>query len=272
MTLVLTPPLAAGEELAPGLEVIEHLARNLALDVYDAWDRDRYCRVVVKAVRPDRAGVERVVARLRREGELLARLAHPHIVRAYETREEPTPLVVLETLSGETLDHLVHRRTRGLPAGELAILGLQLCSAVRYLHRSGQLHLDLKPENVIVDQGFVKLLDLSLTRPPGLGPRGLGTPLYCAPEQARGGEFTTAADVWGVGAVLFEAATQQPPFGDGDEHEETHPQLTQRAPRVRTLRPRLPRALAATIDGCLEPETRHRPTLDEVIAALEPLA
>jgi serine/threonine protein kinase len=271
VTLTLLPPVETGNELAPGLEVIEHLARNLSLDVYDAWDRDRYCRVVVKAIRPDRAGVERVVTRLRHEGELLARLAHPHIVRAYETREKPVPLVVLETLSGETLDHLIHRRERGLPAGELAILGLQLCSAVRYLHRAGRLHLDLKPENVIVDQGFVKVLDLSLTRPPGPGPRGLGTPLYCAPEQARGGEFTAAADAWGIGAVLFEAATQRLPFGDEEQHEETYPQLHWRAPAVRSLRPRLPRALAGVVDGCLEPEPERRPSLDALIAALEPL-
>ena len=181
------------------------------------------------------------------------------------------PLVVLETLSGETLDHLIHRRERGLPAGEIAILGLQLCSAVRYLHRAGLLHLDLKPENVIVDQGFVKLLDLSLARPPGPGPRGLGTPLYCAPEQARGGEFTAAADVWGIGAVLFEAATQRPPFGDEEEQEETYPQLHGRAPAVRSLRPRLPRVLAAVVDGCLEPEPARRPGLDALITALEPL-
>jgi serine/threonine protein kinase len=269
MTVAEEPALVReGAELAPGLRVVEHLARNVALDVYDAWDDERHCRVIAKTVRPDRADSERVVRRLLHEGELLARLAHPHIVRAFETRTRPRAVVVLETLSGETLDHLIHERARRLSCAEVAILGAQLASAVRYLHRAGHLHLDLKPDNVIVDQGFAKVLDLSLTRPPGPGQRGLGTPLYMAPEQARGDAFTAATDVWGVGAVLFEAATATLPFPDDDE-DDLYPQLRERAPRLRALRPRMARAVAGAIDACLEPEPARRPSIDDLLDVLE---
>jgi len=85
------PPQAPGTAIAPGYEVIEHLRRGNDLDVYDAWSEERGSRCIVKALRSDR---DRSRARhsLLLEGELLERLTHPHIVRAYETIAEPTPM------------------------------------------------------------------------------------------------------------------------------------------------------------------------------------
>jgi eukaryotic-like serine/threonine-protein kinase len=196
---------------APGYQTIELLRRGRDLDVYDAWSEERACRCVVKTVRPDRLGHDGPARRLLAEGRLLCRLTHPHIVRAYEVIEEPVPMVVMETLSGETLSHMVEVRDVRLSPAEVAHLGLHLASAVRYLHRHGWLHLDLKPSNVIAECGRAKLIDLSVARPPGPAHPGIGTFYYMAPEQARGGELGAAADVWGLGAVLFEAATGEPP-------------------------------------------------------------
>ena len=85
-------------------------------------------------------------------------------------------------------------------AADVAHLGLQLGSALAYLHRERRLHLDLKPSNVIAEAGRAKLIDLSLARPPGPAADGIGTWLYMSPEQARGGVLGPAADVWGLGA------------------------------------------------------------------------
>ena len=256
-------PLAPGRELAAGLTVIEHLSRGQALDVYDAWDEARYCRVVAKTTRPDRDD-DRALIRLRREGRLLARFTHPHIVRAYETLEEPRTIVILETLDGETLSFLIDRRVRRLAAAEVALVGLQVGSALRYLHRQGWLHIDVKPGNVIIDQGVATLLDLSLARRAAKRTRrGAGTRAYLAPEQARGGPLSAATDVWGLGALLFEATVGEPPFPD-----EGYLQLRRRAPAVGRLR-RLPTGLGDTIDACLEPDSERRPTLDAVMAELE---
>jgi serine/threonine protein kinase len=242
------------------------------LDLYDAWSEERASRCVVKVVRPDRRDEARPRARLLREGRWLCAFSHPHLVRAYETLEWPEPLVVLETLTGETLSHLVHRLRRRPAAADVALLGVQLCSAVHYLHGRGLLHLDLKPSNVVVDCGHAKVLDLSVARPPGRAPAGLGTFRYRAPEQARGGPLTAAADVWGIGITLYEVASGDVPFALRGTAESTDdgdgcPQLEVSAPPVGSRR-RLPRALAAAIDGCLGMDASARPTVTELAASL----
>src|SRR5439155_1630685 len=86
--------------------------------------------------------------------------------------------------------------------------GIHVCSAMHYLHRrAGFLHLDLKPSNIVCEQGHAKVIDFSIARRPGRGHKGAGTRQYLAPEQARGDLVTAATDVWGIGVVLFEVAT-----------------------------------------------------------------
>jgi eukaryotic-like serine/threonine-protein kinase len=272
---------------APGYRTIELLRRGRDLDVYDVWSEERACRCVIKAVRPDRLDRDGAKARLLDEGRLLQRLTHPHIVRAYEVAEEPLPMVVMETLTGETVGHMIDREAV-LSTQELAQLGLHLCSAIRYLHSHGILHLDLKPSNVIAECGRAKLIDLSVARPPGPAHAGIGTHYYLSPEQARGGDLGPAADVWGIGVVLFEAATGEPAFDDPDAPDEDdddldygesgseslgegdYPQLTATARRIDEFRP-LPRELADLVSACLDPAPELRPSVDELMRRLEPL-
>jgi eukaryotic-like serine/threonine-protein kinase len=268
---------------APGYTTIELLRRGRDLDVYDVWSEERACRCVIKSVRPDRLDGDGPRERLLAEGRLLCRLTHPHVVRAYEVAEEPLPMVVMETLAGETLGHMIDRGDV-LTVPELAQLGLHICSAIRYLHRHGVLHLDLKPSNVIAECGRAKLIDLSVARPPGPAHAGIGTHYYLSPEQARGGDLGPPADVWGIGVVLFEAATGEPAFDDPeaeseDDYDESvsetldegdYPQLAATARRIDEVRP-LPRELADLVAACLDPEPARRPTVDAVRQALEPL-
>ena len=261
-------PFARGRELAPGYEVIAHLARSNVLDVYDAWSHERACRVIVKLPRPDRRGDERAARALRREGRLLARLSHPHLVRGYETLNDPLPAVVMETLRGETVAHLVARRERRLSAVEIGHLGVHLCSAIAYLHGQGVLHLDLKPSNVIAEAGRAKVIDLSLARPPGRMRAGIGTWSYMAPEQARGGEIGPPADAWGIAGVLYETATGVAPFGEEDDEDVEFPSLERPAHPVARDR-RLPAVLAQAIDAGLRAEVAGRPTVAQIGAACE---
>ncbi|MFJ9412616.1 serine/threonine-protein kinase [Streptomyces sp. NPDC101227] len=277
------PPLAAGTRVAPRYEVLAHLCRTGWLDLYDAWSQERECRCVVKVLRPGRRGERSLRDRLLQEGRWLQTFTHPHLVRGYETGEIPEPFVVLETLTGETLSHLIDRRRRRLAANDIALLGLHLCSAMHYLHGKGLLHLDLKPSNIVVGCRRAKVLDLSIARPPGSAPPGLGTYCYLSPEQARGGMLTPAADVWGIGITLYEAATGDVPFDDGGagdrsgaesgaEDTENHgfPQLDERAPPVKTRR-RLPHHLTAAIDRCLAADPAARPPLAQLAALLDEL-
>jgi eukaryotic-like serine/threonine-protein kinase len=263
-----------------GYEVLDHLHRSRGFDVYDAWSTERQCRCVIKTPRADRLDDPKLWRRLEREGRLLYRLTHPHILRGYDVIEGPPPAVVTETLRGKTLEYLLET-SRRLSVAEAAVLGMQLCSAVAYLHNQGYLHLDLKPSNVVIDAGRAIVIDLSIAREPGPSTRGLGTWAYLAPEQALGDQLGPAADVWGIGIVLYEALTGRPLFGEGEDDEvsdsdlytdsfdpEDYPQLESRVPGIGTVR-RVPAALATAIDSCLEPDASRRPSVLEVSAMLE---
>lgn len=261
-------PLREGQRLAPGYEVIAHLRRGRDLDTYDVWSEERDCRCVAKALRPDRRESRSTRRRLRREGRLLLSLAHPHIVRAYEIVERPDPVVVLETIDGETLDHLVQRRRQRLPLVDVAYLGMHLCSAVQFLHRNSIVHLDLKPSNVISDFGQAKLIDLSLARAPQRVSAGIGTRRYMAPEQVAGGAIGPHTDVWGIGAVLFEAATGLPPFGESGVQSLNGTGRWSVSPSVRGLR-RMTREMAEAIEGCLQVDAASRPQVTELSRLLD---
>ena len=237
----------------PGYRVIEHLSRTRRFDTYEVWSEDRACSCVAKVVREDRRGDKRVCEALIAEGERLIGLVHPHIVRGYELIAQPETALIMETLDGETLAHLIDRTPGGLPAEDVGWLGLHLASALRYLHKRDLLHLDVKPANVIAESGRAKLLDLSCARPPGRCERAAGTWCYQAPEQENGGELGPAADVWGLGMTLYEAAT-------GDEVEGRPP----------SARGRTSEALAAAIDACLQPDPAVRPSLDLLMERLVP--
>ncbi|HLL50274.1 MAG TPA: serine/threonine-protein kinase [Thermomicrobiales bacterium] len=262
------PPVTPGEEIAPGYRVVGFLRRGRDLDVYDLWSEHRGCRCVGKTVRPDRLESRGVRGRLLREGKLLLRLTHPHIVRAYELQTAPLPLVILETLPGETLGHLIERRQRRLAVHDIAHLGLHLCSAVGYLHRNDILHLDLKPSNIIATHGMAKVLDLSVARPPGTHRGGIGTTGYMAPEQSLGGELGPAADVWGIGVTLYEVAMGEPTCDIGDETTTTRSRTIPCRPKPMPRSRRLPVALVSAIEDCFNGDSKDRPSVDQLAAAL----
>lgn len=263
------PPLEPGEQLAPGYRVVELLRRGNRLDVYDLWSHQRHCRCIGKTLRPERAADQTAAGRLRTEGMLLTSLAHPHLVRGYEialSAEPARPVVITETLPGATLSFLLAEHGRLRPV-DAAILGIQLCSALGYLHRQGWAHLDVKPSNVVSTGGRAVLLDLSLVC--RIGERSAaGTFDYLSPEQARGGEVTAAADVWGLGVTLYEALAGEPPWASvshrrGSDGQRHYPQLDGPPAPLRTRR-RLPARLSRTVDACLAPDPAARPNTTEV--------
>ncbi|MBA3524161.1 MAG: serine/threonine protein kinase [Geodermatophilaceae bacterium] len=263
----------AGTMLGPRLQVLGLLHEGHRITVYDAWDDGRDCRVVAKALRPDHAGDRQGARQLRSEGRLLAALTHPHVVRHYDTLRTPDPVVVLETLPGHTVDALLDEHER-LALPDVLHLGLQLCSAIGYLHRSGWLHLDVKPANVIADGGGrAKLIDLSIARRPGPGVPGLGTRGYLPPEQAVGGVLGPAADVWGIGGLLYEClageparpvspGTQTAPGGPGSREAALVPSVPLRRRR------RVPLPVASLVDGMLDLDPDRRPDVSTCVAGL----
>jgi eukaryotic-like serine/threonine-protein kinase len=257
-------------DLPPGYWPLTLLADGRRLETWDAWDEARGTRCVVKLLRADRRDDPRVRQAVLLEGHLATSLAHPHLVRGYDVLDDP-PTVVLETLRGATLSALVAHEPLGL--ADAAELGCQLASVLGYLHRHDWLHLDLKPDNVVVDHGKAVLIDLSLAGRPGSGRPGAGTRGYLAPEQATGRGLSAATDVWGLGMTLIDALARTAPYGDEATWESRRrwPLLHRRMPQVPEGLDELPDEVRDLLAACVSLDPAVRPLLEEVRSALEPL-
>jgi len=166
---------------------------------------DRYAAGALRAVKILKGGSER---HLRAEFAVLAALSHPGVVRPHALAEDPErgPLLVTDWVDGADL------LTAGavLPeAGKLALIA-QLLRTLAFVHARGVLHLDLKPGNVLVEAGRVRLLDFGLAGTEWSTAAG-ATPAWAAPEQIGGGQVDRRADLWAVGALAFALATGAPP-------------------------------------------------------------
>ncbi len=268
------PVVAPGAELAPNYRVVAHLRRGTRLDVYDLWSAERSCRCIGKTLRPERSDDHQAAGSLRNEGVMLTQLTHPHLVRGYEitaTHDPARPAVIVETVGGNTLGHLIANEEHIAPL-DVAMLGIQLCSVLSYLHRRGWAHLDVKPSNIVASGGRAVLLDLSLACRIG-ELSSAGTFDYLSPEQARGDPMTATADTWGLGITLYEALSGMPPWRHVPHRERTagggryYPQLHE-PPEPLTGQRVWPQPLARVVDACLEPDPEQRPAALDVSAML----
>jgi serine/threonine protein kinase len=266
-----------GEEIVPGRLALSSLGGGWDYEVFLGWDEHLYSLVVFKLVRPDLVDDERVLRSLAREAGLLARLDHPVVVRGFgAVLEGERPHLVLEHLEGPTLASAI-RGSGALALEQLVPLAFQLASALQYLANEGVVHLDVKPSNVILGAP-PRLVDLSVARSVEEAERlrgPVGTDAYMAPEQCdpAGSTVGTAADVWGLGATLYEAVSGSVPFprpehADLDDLVQRFPQLAREEP------PPLadaPGPLAELVSACLSFEPDDRPSAGEVADRLEPL-
>ena len=257
-------------DLPAGYRPLALLADGRRLKTWDAWDEARGTRCVVKLLRADRRDDPRVRQAVLLEGHLATTLPHPHLVRGYDVLDDP-PTVVLETLRGATLSALVEHDPLGL--ADAAELGCQLASVLGYLHRQDWLHLDLKPDNVVVDHGKAVLIDLSLAGRPGRGRPGAGTRGWLAPEQATGRGLSPATDVWGLGMTLVDALARTAPYGDEATWESRRrwPLVHRRMPVAPEGLDQVPEEVRDLLAACLSLDLAARPLLAQVRSALEPL-
>lgn len=268
--------LVEGDEIVPGRSAVRLLGGGERYETYLAWDARLLSLVAVKLVRPHLVADEHSLRGLAAEARLLERLRHPVIVRGFgAVLDGPRPHVVLEHLEGSRLSTLI-RQQGPLEPEQLLPLGLQLSSALHYLGEERLVHLDVKPSNIIMGAP-ARLIDLSIVR--GFDDLArvsypIGTDPYMAPEQCdpeERGPATAAADVWGMGTTLYEAAAGRLPFASGSRggpRMERFPQL-ERAPAP--LGAPVPPGLGALVLACLEPEPALRPRPADVASELERL-
>jgi WD40 repeat protein len=267
-----------------GYEVRRELGRGGMGIVYEGFDPKLRRSVALKVLHEAGHPTADLFIRFRTEAEAVAQLQHPHIVQVIEVGEEDgVPFVALEYLAGGSL----HQRIAGKPQPPYTAAEWveTLARATAHAHANGVLHRDLKPGNILfTGDGVPKLTDFGTARlfdprggddwaDPGLTRVGevIGTPQYMAPEQARGSpdEVGPAADIYSLGAILYELLTGRPPFTGVDPYDVIHAVRTQDPVPPRSLQPKLPRDLETICLKCLEKDPKRRyETADELAADL----
>ena len=247
-------------------------------DVYLAEDQELGRRVAIKILNGRHANDDQFIERFRREAKNAAALNHPNIVSIYDRGEaEDTYYIAMEFLDGRTLKELVV--SRGAAPINVAIeYARQILSALRFAHRHGIVHRDIKPHNVLVDaEGRVKVTDFGIARAgtSQMTETGsiVGTAQYLSPEQARGGEVDPRSDLYSLGVVLYELLTGKTPF-DGETPVEIAMKHLSNAPKPPSkLRPDVTPELDKVVLRALakNPDDRYQ-SADEMEADLERVA
>ena len=225
--------------------------------------------VALKLLRRELISAEGSFERFRREAQAMARISHPHVVRIYEQGEDAqVAWIALELIEGESLDERL-RREGALSAPEAVELLVDLCEGLEAAHDRGVLHRDLKPANVLIraSDGRPLLTDFGLARASGASQQLthtgeiLGTPSYMPPEQAGlAYDVSPAADVYGLGAILYAALSGCPPFQAASVLQVLDKVLNQPPERPSLLRGEpLPAQLEELCLRCLAKDPSQRP-------------
>jgi hypothetical protein len=250
----------------PGYDLLEELGRGGMGVVYKARQIGLDRPVAVKMILAGRHAGPDALARFHEEAKVVASLRHPNVVQMYDAGvHEGLPFFALEFVGGGSLDGKLSGQP--LPLREAAELTKTLASAIEVVHRCGIVHRDLKPANILLDaDGTPKIADFGLAKmvsdDRGRTATGavLGTPSYMAPEQAGGRkrEIGPAADVYALGAMLYQMLTGRPPFVGETALDTLLLLATEDAVPPRTICPAVPRALEAVCLKCLRKDPASR--------------
>ena len=224
----LLPP--AGTLVGGRYRVVRAIGKGGMGAVFEAEDTVLDRRVALKVLRRAELDDEQQLARFEREARAVARLNDPNVVGVTDFVRDPTwgPSMVLELLVGESLAQRLSRAPR-LGEAELVDIAVQALGALERAHEAGMIHRDLKPPNLflvtlgsglvvtkVLDFGIVKLLDAGQSPKLTAPDAAIGTPAYMPVEQALGSVIDARADVYAMGAVLYEALSGELPYPDGD--------------------------------------------------------
>jgi serine/threonine protein kinase len=237
--------------LAERYELSEQVASGGMTSVWRGHDRVLGRDVVVKVLHPELAADPSFRARFHEEAVNAARLTHPNIVALYDTGEQGTvAYIVMELVNGPTLREAIGRHGP-LPPSRAARLSLEVAAALDYAHQAGVCHGSLRPGNILLaDDGTVKVADFSIARAateddPGRTGEVLGVDGSLAPEVVSGDDADGRADVYGLGACLYEMLTGRPP---GVDSSTTIPPRALRAGVPRDLDTIVRQAMATDAD------------------------
>ncbi|NTV81338.1 MAG: protein kinase, partial [Candidatus Aminicenantes bacterium] len=268
--------LERGSTFARRFEIIEEIGKGGMGTVYKAYDSKIREIVALKLLKPEIASDIEIIERFRNEIKLARQVSHRHVCRMYDLGEEWLSIYIsMEYVPGEDLKSFI-RRSGHLNEAKALGLTRQILEGLVEAHRLGVIHRDLKPQNIMIDRdGNAKIMDFGIAR--SLHTKGItgtgviiGTPEYMAPEQADGRDVDHRADIYALGAILFEMVTGRVPF-EGEtplsivlKHRSEPPEDPQ------TLNTQISTGLSRIILRCLEKKREKR--YQTAAAALDDLA
>jgi serine/threonine protein kinase len=261
-------------------ELRERLGRGGMAEVWKALDPQLQRFVAIKFVQSNLRADPTFVTRFVREAQAVASLRHPNIVRIYDFEsstsddEDSMAYMVMDYVEGETLADYIHDNAdaKRFPSNsEIAHLFIPIGSAIEYAHQHGMIHRDIKPANILLDKhntaqnpmGEPILSDFGIAKIMGtatgtLTGSSIGTPLYIAPEQAKGQTPTEASDIYSLGVTLYETATGRPPFLGDSPFAIIHQHISDAPPAPRSINPNISPQLESIILRCLAKNPEER--------------
>jgi len=253
-----------GDVIAERYELEQLVGRGGMSSVYRAKDRLLERTVAIKVLHEHYSRDEDYVERFRREARAAARLSHPNIVTVIDRGEaDGRQFIVFEYIDGQNLKQLVESRGR-LPVRTALELGIEIGRALAFAHESGLVHRDVKPQNVLLGNGDVKVTDFGIARSgdvkQGLTQTGtvLGTSDYIAPEQASGQPVSVLSDVYSLGVVVYELLAGEPPYKGDSFLAVAMRHVNDPVPSVATVRPDVPLRLDAALRKAMAKDPADR--------------
>jgi serine/threonine-protein kinase len=268
---------------APDRYVIEReLGRGTAATVYVARDQKHNRLVALKVLKPEIASATGG-KRFKREIDILARLNHPHILQLFDSgilspqKQAPSLFYVMPYMRGGTLRERLEREVQ-LPLESALHIAREVADALHYAHGEGVIHRDVRPENILLEQGHALVADFGIARliesvaGQHISTSGLviGLPGYMSPEQATASrELDGRTDIYSLGCVLYEMLAGQPPFTGATRTAVLARQISDPVPPLSTLCPTVPPTIEGAVLRALAKRVDDRfPTAGEFAAAL----
>jgi len=248
-------------------KIKSELGRGGMATVYRAFDPISNREVAIKVLPPEMLHNLLTRARFKRELKLIASLEHPAIVPVYDVGGEDNhqPYFVMRYMSGGSLSEMIRKGKFSLR--DAALIIERLASALDHAHSKGIIHRDIKPDNVLFDAsnnpylsdfGVAKLTEAAVSATDASANEAMGTAAYISPEQARGEDVDSRADVYGLGAILYEMLTGEPPYHGNTVIGMALQHVNDPVPNVLKIRPDLPGEVDVIIKTAMAKNRENR--------------